>query len=155
MDRRVFMGSAALLSAAAVPAVAAAQTQKKHDHHNHKHSHGAASSANPYASVVEAAADCVSASQICLAHCVRLLSKGDTDMADCAQSVMDTIALCNALRDMAAHGSSLTPALAKVCIEGCKKCAENCKQHAEHHEECRECHESCLDCVKACEKIAA
>lgn len=161
MDRRIFMGHAALLSAAALPAVAAAQAQKKHEHHNHAHNHAGhkqaavAGGSTPYEAVMESAADCVTASQVCLAHCLRLLAKGDTAMADCAQSVTDTIALCNALRDVAAHASALTPALAKVCIDACKRCADSCKPHAEHHDECRECYESCLDCIKACEKIAA
>ena len=93
--------------------------------------------------------------QICLAHCISLLSEGDTSMKDCATGVNQMLALCGTLQNLAAQNSRLTPSLAKVCIEACKQCSAACKEHAGHHAECKACYESCLACIKECEKIAA
>lgn len=102
-----------------------------------------------------AAEHCVAAGQVCLNHCITLLSSGDTSMKDCAVAVNQMLALCGAIQNLAAQNSRLTPVLAKVCVEACKQCAQACKAHAAHHAECKACYESCLNCIQACEKIAA
>ena len=153
MDRRLFVSSATAVAAAALSTAAAAH----HDGH-HAHGHAAApakAGPNPYAAARKAAGDCVSAGQICLDHCIRLLSAGDTTMAQCAKAVNQMLALCGALQNLGAQASALTPELAKVCVKACKECANACKEHADHHAECKACYESCLACIKECEKIAA
>ena len=152
MNRRFFVSSAAAVSVAALSACA---TAAEHQHNHAGHATAAASPNNPFMAAHKAAADCVNASQFCLAHCVRLLSAGDTSMADCAKSASQTIELCSALKGLAAQNSPLTAELAKVCIKACKACADACKSHAAHHAECKACYESCLACIKECEKIAA
>ena len=153
MNRRQFISS----TAAAATLTAVASAASAHDNHNHAaHSHAApASSSRVYEDARAAAGHCVAAGQVCLNHCITLLSSGDTSMKDCAVAVNQMLALCGAIQNLAAQNSRLTPALAKVCVEACKQCAEACKAHATHHAECKACYESCLNCIKACEKIAA
>ena len=154
MNRRQFIGSAA-----AVSLTAAASFARAHDHAGHAHHAGHAGHAHSapraYEAARKAAAHCVEAGQICLTHCITLLSSGDTSMKDCATGVNQMLALCGTLQNLAAQNSRLTPSLAKVCIEACKQCSAACKEHAGHHAECKACYESCLACIKECEKIAA
>ena len=126
MHRRQFISGSAAVSLAVAAAVA--QAHPGHDHGAHDHQHGAA--ANPYEAARKAAGHCVSAGQACLAHCIDLLSRGDTSMKDCAAAANQMLALCGALQNLAAQRSPLTPALAKVCAEACKQCAAACKKHA-------------------------
>ncbi|HFC6395117.1 four-helix bundle copper-binding protein [Neisseria bacilliformis] len=148
MNRRQFIGSTAAVSLAA-----AASLAKAHDHAGH--SHAAPATVNSYEAARAAAGHCVAAGQVCLAHCIALLNKGDTSMKDCSVAANQMLALCGALQNLAAQRSRLTPALAKVCAEACKQCAAACKEHAAHHAECKACYESCTACAKACEAIAA
>ena len=144
MNRRQFIGGTAAISLAAATTLANA-----HGNHDHgSHSHAANSTDNAYEAARKAAGHCVSAGQVCLTHCITLLSKGDTSMKDCAAAVNQMLALCGAMQNLA-------PSLAKVCIEACKQCAAACQKHAAHHAECKACYESCTDCIKECEKIAA
>ncbi|MDK4617658.1 four-helix bundle copper-binding protein, partial [Kingella kingae] len=115
----------------------------------------AAASTNPYESIRLAAGHCYAAGNVCLAHCIRLLSQGDTSMKDCVTNVNQMLNLCGALSNLAAQRSSLVPALAKVALQACRACAEACKAHASHHAECKACYESCLACIAECEKFAA
>ena len=148
MNRRQFIGGTAAISLAAATTLANA-------HGHGSHSHAANSTDNAYEAARKAAGHCVAAGQVCLAHCITLLSKGDTSMKDCAAAANQMLALCGAMQNLAAQNSRLTPSLAKVCIEACKQCAAACKEHAGHHAECKACYESCLACIKECEKIAA
>ena len=151
MNRRQFIGGTAAISLAAATTLANA-----HGHHDHgSHSHAAHSANNAYEAARKAAGHCVAAGQVCLAHCITLLSKGDTSMKDCAAAVNQMLALGGAMQNLAAQNSRLVPSLAKVCIEACKQCAAACQKHAAHHAECKACYESCTDCIKECEKIAA
>lgn len=151
MNRRQFIGGTAAISLAAATTLANA-----HGHHDHgSHSHAANSTDNAYEAARKTAGHCVAAGQVCLTHCITLLSKGDTSMKDCAAAVNQMLALCGAMQNLAAQNSRLTPSLAKVCIEACKQCAAACQKHAAHHAECKACYESCTDCIKECEKIAA
>ena len=149
MNRRQFIGGTAAVSLAAAASFAHAR-----NHHRHQGAHASAS-AGAYEAARKAAARCVETGQICLAHCISLLSKGDTGMKDCAVNVNQMLALCGSLQNLAAQNAPLVPALAKVCLEACRQCAAACKVHAGHHAECKACYESCLACIKECEKIAA
>ena len=76
MNRRQFIGSAA-----AVSLTAAASFARAHDHAGHaSHAGHAHSAPRAYEAARKAAAHCVEAGQICLAHCIALLSEGDTSM---------------------------------------------------------------------------
>ena len=109
MNRRQFIGGTAAISLAAATTLANA-----HSNHDHgSHSHAANSTDNAYEAARKAAGHCVSAGQVCLTHCITLLSKGDTSMKDCAAAVNQMLALCGAMQNLAAQNSRLAPSLAK------------------------------------------
>ena len=152
MNRRTVLSAGAAL---ALTAVASAKTDTQKAEHAHHHDHGAhAASSNPYAAVQQSAAACHTAGLACIAHCIRLLSAGDTSMKDCAAKSNQMTALCGAMENLAAQRSSLVRELAKVCAKACRECAEACKPHATHHAECKACYEACLECAAQCEKLA-
>lgn len=146
MNRReVLLGGVALASAAIANRVQSAEVNHEHHHHD--------MSANT--ALITAAADCVQKGQVCLNHCLDLLGKGNKEMADCAKSVNEILALCGALQGLANQESVYLPKLAKVAMDACNKCEEECKKHADKHEACKACGESCAVCYKECKKIAA
>ncbi len=115
--------------------------------HDHSHMHDA-----PLKGLLAATSDCVTKGQVCVAHCLVLLADGDKVMAECAKSVSQTIALCNALESLAAQQSPLVPALAKVTLEACQSCEKECRKH-EQHAQCKACAESCVACIKECKAV--
>lgn len=147
MDRREMLQSAAAFTLAAVAASASAA-----DDHSHHMGHGGGSKYQP---LIAATGDCIAKGEACLAHCLMLLGDGDKAMADCAKSVNQMLALCGALQKLAAQGSTLTPALAKVALDACTACEKECKKHEGKHAECKACRESCTECIKQCKALAA
>ena len=116
MNRRQFISS----TAAAATLTVAAATARAHGNHDHaahgSHAMPAATASKAYEAVRAAAGHCVAAGQVCLNHCITLLSTGDTSMKDCAVAVNQMLALCGAIQNLAAQNSRLTPSLAKVCV---------------------------------------
>ena len=144
MNRRdVFAGTGAILMTAMASCAAAQEAT-----HDHSHMHG-----SPLTGLLAATSDCVAKGQACIAHCLVLLADGDKVMADCAKSVSQTIALCQALESLAAQQSSLVPALAKVTLEACQACEKECRKHENKHAECKACAESCFACIKECKAV--
>ncbi|HQC27930.1 MAG TPA: four-helix bundle copper-binding protein [Methylotenera sp.] len=144
MNRReALLSGAALVAAAFVGHAQAAEM----GHHHH------AAMAN--AGLVAAAADCIQKGQVCLSHCLQLLGQGDKEMAACAKSVNQMLALCGALQSLANQESAYLPQLAKIAMDACNQCEDECKKHADKHEACKACGESCNACAKECKKIAA
>ena len=150
MNRRdVFANSGAVLLAAAGSAVFAQDAT--HDHSAHA-AHSAHMHGGPNQGLIAAASDCSAKGQACVAHCLVLLADGDKVMAACAQSVSQTIALCNALESLAAQQAPLTAALAKVTLDACQACEKECRKH-EQHPQCKACAESCVACIKECKAL--
>lgn len=148
MNRReLLLGGMALAGATILGQAQAAE----HEHMMHEHHH--ASPGN--AALAASAADCIQKGQACLSHCLVLLGQGEKDMARCAQSVNQMLALCGALQQLANQNSKLLPKLAALAMDACNQCEEACKKHADKHEECKVCGESCAACAKECKKIAA
>lgn len=143
MNRREVMLSAVALAGAGLVGTARAG---EHDHHHH---------AAVASSLVEAVADCIQKGQVCLDHCLELLGNGEKEMATCAKSVNQMLALCTAVQQLANQNSRHLPKLAAVAMAACRDCEEECKKHAEKHDACRACGESCATCYKECQKIAA
>lgn len=141
-----------LLGGIALAAVAGTARAMEHDHEAmmHEHHHGMA----PYAALAASASDCIQKGEACLSHCLELLGEGDKDMAACAKSVNQMLALCTALQQLANQNSKLVPKLAALALDACNQCEEACKKHAEKHEECKACGESCAACAKECKKLA-
>ena len=103
--------------------------------------------------LVVSASDCVSKGEVCLTHCVEMLSTGDKSMAGCARSVNELLAVCGALLSLAAQGAPSLSKLAGVALDVCKRCEAECRKHA--HTPCKDCAAACAACATECKKIAA
>jgi Cys-rich four helix bundle protein (predicted Tat secretion target) len=147
MERREMLKTLAAAVAGAVSANALAA-----DHEHHHHDHGAMGKAN--AALITTASDCLQTGEACLAHCLVLLGKGDKEMAACAQSVNELLAICTALMKVASQDSRFVPALAKVAGDVCSNCEKECRKHEKKHAECKACADSCAACLKECKKLA-
>ncbi len=146
MNRReLLLGGVALASASIAGKAFAVEA---HDHHHHH-----VGTVNM--DLISATSDCVQKGEICLAHCLVLWGQGDQEMASCAQSVNQMLAVCGALQLLAAQESAFLPNQAKIAMDVCKECEEECKKHADMHEACKACMEGCVSCYKQCKKIAA
>jgi Cys-rich four helix bundle protein (predicted Tat secretion target) len=99
------------------------------------------------------AADCAVKGELCLSHCIELLSTGDTSLGECAKLTVEMVAICKATATMASINSKYLKATAKLAADICNACAEECKKHAEHHATCKVCMEACLSCAKACQAV--
>jgi Cys-rich four helix bundle protein (predicted Tat secretion target) len=107
------------------------------------------------AALFDATLGCLRSGEVCLNHCVRLLSTGDKSMAECAGTVRAMLPMCEAMSKLTLLKSSHMKELAAVCAKTCRDCEAACKKHAKHHDECKACMESCQKCATECEKVAA
>ena len=137
----------ALAVAASTRGVAA---DDEHQHHDHGSS---GASAHPRQKLIDAALDCVGAGNVCFAHCIGEMSKGDTSLKDCLTAVNAMLPMCNTLVTYAAADAARLKGLATLCIVVCEDCEKACKKHAEHHAVCKRCMESCQACIKECRAV--
>jgi Cys-rich four helix bundle protein (predicted Tat secretion target) len=154
MNRRELLLGAVAMAAAATAGKALA-AEHDHDHMNMDHmnmAHDHKSSRND--KLIAAASDCALKANVCLDHCIDLLGQGDKDMAACAKSASQVMAVCTALQQLAASESKRLPQLAKVAMDICKDCQDECKK-TEKHPECKACGDACAVCYEECKKIAA
>jgi len=153
MNRReMILGAASLFVASTTSKVFAAEHDMKNmpmgmdmSHHHHH-------AATRNDKLLEVASDCVLKANICLQHCIVLLGQGDKNMAACAKSSTQVLALCTALEQLAATESKYLPQLAKVAMDACKECEDECKK-TDKHPECKACGEACAACYKECKAI--
>jgi Cys-rich four helix bundle protein (predicted Tat secretion target) len=151
MDRRTLIQTAASsATAAALTAFAAAASAQPADPHAHHH-HGAAMNEE----LIGSAIACLSTGEACLAHCLVLLGQGDKEMAACAQSVNQLLAICSALHKVAIQQGSALKDLARVAAKTCDECEKACRKHASKHAECKACADACADCVQQCKAAMA
>jgi Cys-rich four helix bundle protein (predicted Tat secretion target) len=149
MNRReALMSGLALAGAAIVGRAQAEEMKMDHEHHHHHDM-----SAN--AGLLTAVADCIQKGQVCLNHCLYLLGQGDKEMAACAKSVSQMLAICGSLQALANQESAFLPKLAAIAKDACDVCEDECKKHYDKHEACKACGESCAACAKECRKIVA
>ncbi|MDP4299687.1 four-helix bundle copper-binding protein [Leptothrix discophora] len=148
MDRRTLIQTASTAALAAFATAAAAQAKDPHAHHHH---HGAGMNE----ALVSSLSACLITGQACLAHCLVLLGQGDKEMAACAQSVNQMLAICDALQKVAIQQGSMLKDLAKVAARTCEACEKECKKHASKHAECKACADSCADCLQQCKAVGA
>jgi Cys-rich four helix bundle protein (predicted Tat secretion target) len=146
MERRELLKGAGFLAMSALlqPALAA------EEHHHH---HDAAPKKS--AALLAAASDCIVKGDACLAHCLVLLGEGNKEMAACAQSVNQMLAVCTALQKLASQESAYLPALARLAGDVCKDCEKACRKHEKKHAECKACADACAECLKQCQALAA
>ena len=107
-----------------------------------------------YKAVEEASAQCVTAGQESLRHCLDSFAAGDTALAGRAKSARRMLAVTAALQDLAAADSGHVPAFAREARTVCLDCEKECRRHAEHHATCKACAEACGKAA-AYEKVAA
>lgn len=144
MDRREM-----LLGTAAV-ALAAAGNMAFAEGHDHQHMHHAAKNQG----LIDAAFDCVQKGQVCIRHCLDLLGQGDREMAACAISVNQLLAVCGTLGTLADYQSGHLAKMAQVAMDVCRECEDECRKHAKKHVECKDCADACAACLKECKQIA-
>ncbi|CAD5374211.1 conserved exported hypothetical protein [Rubrivivax sp. A210] len=158
MQRRHLVQAAAALAAATATAASAqvkpkaeakpAQGMGEHAHHGAHHGSG------KHAALMRSASHCLMTGEVCLQHCLVLLGEGDKSMAACAKSVNELIAICTALRSLAAQESPLLPRMAKLAMDSCLACEKECRKQ-DKHKECVDCGDACKECADECRKIAA
>jgi Cys-rich four helix bundle protein (predicted Tat secretion target) len=112
----------------------------------------AASAAPGHSPLIDSAFACLQLGQACQQHCLTLLSKGDTSLAECASTIAAMLPLCAAL---AVQDSARLKALALVCAEVCRDCEKACRKHEGHHAICKQCADSCAACAGQCDKVPA
>ena len=128
--------------------VQAAGDDGSHDGHG-EHHHGGAK----HQKIVDAALECINRGEVCAAHCVELLGKGETSLKSCLHSVSGMLAMCGALTRLAALDAPRLKELAKVCAGVCEDCEKECRKHEKEHAQCKACAESCVKCVKECKAL--
>jgi len=118
MDRRKFISKTALVSAGA--ALAFQPKSVEASGKGHKHHKGMAK----YEAVVNSSLGCIKSGERCVSHCLQLLAKGDTSMADCFSAVQNMLALNTAMLKVASMGTNkeLVKSTAAACIVACKAC---------------------------------
>ena len=144
--RDILLGAAAVATTLASSTAFSATAQ---DHSSHQHN------TNSNTEIIDAALDCIKTGQACNEHCIELVKSGDTSIADCMDIITESLAMCNALSQMASAQSSHLPELAKLCITVCEECEKECRKHEKKHAACKACADSCNACIKACKKIVA
>jgi Cys-rich four helix bundle protein (predicted Tat secretion target) len=146
MNRReALLNSSAMVVAASLGAVACAAQ-------NAVAQVGSSPPAPADASLTDAAFDCHRKGAACADHCVRMLTSGDTSMAECMLAVRDMIPSVEALGALAANGSKHLQAAARLALAACQACEAACRKHAAVHAVCRDCADSCARTIAACQK---
>ena len=102
-----------------------------------------------YKAVIDAAKVCESKGQVCRAHCIRLIRRGDTSLEECLKLVNVMLPVSAATSKLAAQDAKRFKELAKVCLDVCTDCEAECKKHAPHHAECKGCMEACQGMITA------
>lgn len=102
-------------------------------------------------SMIDAIHGCVKAGEACLAHCLDSFKSGDTAMANCAASVTEMLAFCDAHARLVALDSKYTKELCQLAINICGDCEKECRKH-EKHPPCKECADACKACIAECKK---
>lgn len=164
VDRRAMLVTALAGAGLAIAAAGSARAEGEHDHHMHDMAQPAAQSEHAAAghdhhapakhqALVDIAIKCVGHGEVCISHCMQLLSTGDTSLKDCMRSVQMMMPMCLALARAGALDAARLKDVAKVCSDICEDCAAECKKHAEHHASCKACGESCRECIEECKKV--
>jgi Cys-rich four helix bundle protein (predicted Tat secretion target) len=146
MNRREWIVGAGAVALASVAKAAPTGKEKPAAEHHHE---------APAAGLVDAASDCHKKAELCLSHCIGMLSTGDTSMAACAARVRDTLASSEALLALASSGSKHAKPLAKVCADICRDCEAECRKHADKMPVCKDCADACAKMIQEVSKLPA
>ena len=141
--RRILAGTVAAAAAAMTSGIAVAGGNhhgKAKKHHHHKKTDK---------SLLTASNECVQTAKACHSHCLMLVAMGDTSIAECMRSVVETASICNSFSELVTLNSDYVKGMAGVCIKACKDCEKLCRKHADKHKECKECADACKVMIKA------
>ncbi len=151
MNRRELLLGAAAMAATAVSGKAfAAEHDHEHMSMNMEHDHKSTRNEK----LIASASECVLTGNNCLQHCLVAMGKGEKELAACARSSSQLIAICTALQQLASAESKFLPQMAKLAMDVCKDCEEECKK-TDKHPECKACRDACAACYRECKAIAA
>lgn len=144
-----------LIQAAALTAVtlSAGNTILAKDHDHKSDTADAESSDGKYSKAMQEAVKCRLSAEICIAHCISEMGKGNKDLEECARTATDVKAACEAFITMASMKSGFTKQMAELCVKICKACEKECKKHSSHHSFCKDCMVNCKSCAKELAKI--
>lgn len=154
MNRREFITTSGVAAAVLLAHEALAEEKKEAPANPHA-GHTGHPGVHPHTALLQATSHCLMVGQMCIQHCMMLLSTGDKSLAECAKSVNDMGSVCTALQQLAAANSPHLPAMAKVALQVCEACEKECLKHAQHHVPCKACADACKLCAAECRKIAA
>jgi Cys-rich four helix bundle protein (predicted Tat secretion target) len=154
MNRRDILKTTGAIALAAFTSEALAK-EEMHHHHDHNAMSGHEGMKNPNLKLIETTGTCIEKGQLCVNHCLMLLGDGDKEMAACARSVHQMMAMCGALQQLASYESRHLQAMAKLTMEMCKDCEDECRKHEKKHSVCHDCAESCAACYKECKALTA
>lgn len=155
MDRRDFLGNAALLGAATV--VGSLAGSVAHAAEDKGTSGLVVSNAATLALMAKlraAAVGCDDKAAACEQHCSERLNAGETAFARCSTTVQQMQPVCVAAGKLAALKSVHLGAMLDACVAACKSCKEACEEHKAHwahgmHMECKACAEACAGMIDA------
>lgn len=149
MERRHFLSnaSAMILAASTAASVFADEPKPTASHAGHHRF------TNPGLELAMSANHCVGHGDACLQHCVDTLSKGDTAMAACAQTVREMLTACRAVGEAAARGSKFVASYAKIALAACQECEQECRKHPQMGV-CLDCADACAECIPHCKTAA-
>jgi len=99
--------------------------------------------------LAKAIGQCVEAGNVCLEHCLNLLGRGDTSLAECAKSVRDMLAVCSAAQALVVSNSRHVKPTVQLCVDVCTDCERASRKHETHHAVCKACADACAATVKA------
>ena len=140
-------------TAAMTAAMLSAGSQIFAKDHEHKSDSTEPESDGKYTKAMQAAVKCRLSAEICIAHCISEMGKGNKDLEQCARTASDVKATCEAFITMASTGSGFTKQMAELCIKICKAREKECKKHASHHSFCKDCMTDCRSCAKELAKV--
>ena len=140
-SRRDVLAGAAMAGLLLPLATGAKAATGSHDHHAR------------HQALIDVGLKCVGVGDVCLAHCIEDMGKGDTSLKDCMVSVIEMLPMCTVLARYAALDAKRLKEFAEVCITVCDDCAKECEKHAADHEPCKVCGEACRECIDACKAL--
>jgi len=158
-DRRAVLGAALLI----VATEASAQPRRRgtppappeHDMDHMQHGAGGETFAltPPELIAVNALSTCRNAGEICLSHCMTLMSAGDVSVAACAKAAREMLAVCEASQKLIETHSNFAGQQLALCRAVCDACRSQCAPHAPHHVACATCAQSCAAVMAAIDAL--
>jgi Cys-rich four helix bundle protein (predicted Tat secretion target) len=152
---------AGLLVSAALPS--RADAANGHNHHGGQMMpQGAAmnnmplmNQVSPNMQLMQSAQNCLVTANVCVNHCISLISQGDPSLRDCLRTASEMIPSCNTLGQLASMNAKRLKEFAEFCIIVCTDCEMECRKHQSHHWQCKNCAEACAECIKQCKMLLA